>query len=140
MANETNVPQESAIVEVSDETALVKEGKPEETDEVKNETVALIEAIKREAQSEVQKAGDFTREKYLEAVRTAREQIEKMNLFDPERIEEAIKQVQKEVEKDWDALVKEVNTIGDRLSDAAKAAWEALTAPRPDDSSSDSES
>lgn len=40
--------------------------------------------------------------------------------------------MQMEAEKNWESIVKEVATFGDRLADAAKAAWEALTAPRPD--------
>jgi uncharacterized radical SAM superfamily Fe-S cluster-containing enzyme len=115
----------------SQETIVVKViEKPETTGEVKHETVALIEAIKTKAQAEVQKAGNFTRDTYLEAVRNAREQIEKTNVFDPERIEESVKQIQLEVEKDRDNLVKQVKEVGDRIQDAAKAAWEALTAPR----------
>jgi hypothetical protein len=124
----TTEQKENAIIEVN--SNLVKEDKPEQTSEIKHETVALIEAIKTKAQSEAQKAGDFTRETYLESVRKAKEQIETMNLFDSERIEESIKHVQAEVEKDWDGLVKRITEVGDRVSDAAKAAWEALTAPR----------
>ncbi|MGF1482372.1 MAG: hypothetical protein ACFB4I_23335 [Cyanophyceae cyanobacterium] len=134
MTDQPKVPKERAIVEVSDETkTLVENEMPDETEQVKNETMALVEAIRREAQSEAQKAGEFTREKYLEAVRTARTELEQMNLFDPERIEQSIKMMQGEAERDWDALLTEVASLGDRLSDAAKAAWEALTAPRPDD-------
>ncbi|MBR8826740.1 MAG: hypothetical protein DSM107014_02360 [Gomphosphaeria aponina SAG 52.96 = DSM 107014] len=125
MSNEANVPEESAIVEVESEEIVVKE----KTDNVPQETMALIEAIKRKAQSETQKAGEFTREKYLEGVRKARIEIEKLN-FSPEQVETSIKQIQSEVEKDWDGLLKEVKSFGDRLSDAAKAAWDALTAPR----------
>lgn len=133
MANDPNVPKERAIVEISDETkALVETEMPNESEQIKNETMALIEAIRREAQTEAQKAGEFTREKYLEAVRQAREEIEQMNLFDPQRIENSIQMMQVEAERNWDSLVEEVATLGDRLSDAAKAAWEALTAPRED--------
>ena len=131
MTNDPN-PKESAIVEISDETkALVESEMPNETEQIKNETMALVEALRREAQSEVQKAGEYSREKYLEAVRTARVELERMNLFDPERIERSIKMMQDEAERDWDRMITEVANFGDRLADAAKAAWEALTAPRP---------
>ena len=133
MTNDPNL-RDSAIVEVSDETkALVESEMPNETEQVKNETMALVEALRREAQSEVQKAGEYSREKYLEAVRTARAELERMNLFDPERIEQSIQMMQNEAERDWDKLITEVANFGDRLADAAKAAWEALTAPRPND-------
>ncbi|NJO94321.1 MAG: hypothetical protein HC820_08230 [Hydrococcus sp. RM1_1_31] len=131
MTNESNVPKESALVEVSEETkALVEAEMPNESNEVKNETMALIEAIRTKAQSETQKAGEFTREKYLEAIRSVREEVDKMN-FNPERVEDSFRIMQQEVEKDWEAMVKKVAELGDRLSDAAKAAWDALTAPRP---------
>jgi hypothetical protein len=137
MATDPNVPQEGAIVKVSPEIeTLVTQAMPDATNEVKQETMQLIEAIKTKAQSEAQKAGDLTRETYLEAVRNAREQVESLNLFDRDRIEESIKLVQQEVEKDWDALAKQVTSLGDRLNEAAKAAWEVLTKSRSDHSDS----
>jgi hypothetical protein len=130
MTVESNVPKESTIVEVSEETkALVESEMPNETNEIKQETMALIEAIKTKAQSETQKAGEFTREKYLEAIRSVREEVDKMN-FNPDRVSDSIRLMQTEIEKDWEALVKQVTELGDRLNDAAKAAWDALTAPR----------
>lgn len=122
MTNDTNIPKKRAIVEVDPEEIV----EIKKTDAVQEETMALIEAIKRKAQSETQKAGEFTREKYLEGVRKARTEVEKMN-FNPEQVETSIKKIQTEVEKDWEGLVKEVKSFGDRLSDAAKAAWDKLT-------------
>jgi type I site-specific restriction-modification system R (restriction) subunit len=130
--NEQQVPTNRSIVEVSDETkALVEAEMPHESNQVKQETMALIEAIKTKAQSETQKAGEFTREKYLEAIRSARTEIDKMN-FAPERVEHSMELIQEEIEKNWDTLVKQVAELGDRLGDAAHAAWDALTAPRSD--------
>jgi len=133
MTTEPTVPKESALVEYSEDTKdLVNQNMPNESDEVKNETMALIEAIKRRAQSEAKGAGDLTRDTYLTAVRQAREAIEQNKLFDPDRIEDSFKLLQIDAEKNWEAIVKEVASFGDRLADAAKAAWETLTAPRPD--------
>ena len=130
MTVESNIPKESSIVGVSEETkALVEWEMPNETNEIKQETMALIEAIKTKAQSETQKAGEFTREKYIDAIRSAREEVEKLN-FNPDRVSDSIRIMQTEIEKDWEALVKQVAELGDRLNDAAKAAWDALTAPR----------
>lgn len=130
MTVEPNIPKESSLVEVSEETkALVEAEMPNETNEIKQETMALIEAIKTKAQSETQKAGEFTREKYLEAIRSAREEVDKLN-FNPDRVSDSMRLMQTEIEKDWEALVKQVADLGDRLNDAAKAAWDALTAPR----------
>jgi small-conductance mechanosensitive channel len=129
---EYEVPTNRSIVEVSDETkALVETEMPNESNRVKQETMALIEAIKTKAQSETQKAGEFTREKYLEAIRSARTEIDKMN-FEPERVEQSMQLLQDEMEKNWDVLVKQVSDLGDRLGDAAQAAWDALTTPRSD--------
>ena len=130
MTTEPNNSLENTPVEViSDNPSLVQQQAQETPSEIKQETLALIAAIRTKAQSEAQKAGDFARESYLDAVRKAKEEVDKLNLFDPQRIEDALKQVQGEVEKDWDTLAKQVTTLGDRLNEAAKAAWEKLTAP-----------
>ncbi|MBD0361508.1 MAG: hypothetical protein ICV55_01765, partial [Coleofasciculus sp. C3-bin4] len=50
---------------------------------------------------------------------------------DKERIEYSFKLLQMDAEKNWESILKEVSSFGDRLADAAKAAWDALTAPRP---------
>lgn len=133
MANEPNVPKESALTEVSPETqALVKQEMSGESDELQRETMDLIEAIKKKAQSEVQKAGEFTREEYLKAVRTAREEVEKLNLFNKQQLENSVEMMEKDAEKNWDSLVKEVTSLGDRLAEAAQTAWDIITKPRSD--------
>lgn len=125
-----NTPETSAIVPVSAETeAIVESEMANESDEIRRETKALIEAVKKRAQVEVQSAGDFTRDAYLKAVRQAREAIEENKLIDPERIEKSIELVQQEAEKNWQAIVTEAESWGTRLSDAAKAAWNALLPP-----------
>lgn len=139
---ENNVPETSSI-EVSERTnALVDQNLPDAPEAVKNETKELIEAITRKAQSETQKAGEFAKDNYLEAVRNVRTEVEKLN-FDPERIEESIKLVQMDAEKNWESLVKEFESFGNRLNEAAQAAWSILTAPHhstTDDRSDSSQS
>lgn len=135
MSSEPN--ETSAIVEVSPQTNdLVESEMSEESDEVKQETKALIEAIKKRAQSEARgaediakSAGEFTRDAYLKAVRQARGAIEQNKLFNPEEVEKSAQQIQQEAEKNWQALVQEVTGFSDRLSEAAKAAWEKLVPP-----------
>jgi vacuolar-type H+-ATPase subunit E/Vma4 len=103
-------------------------------DEIQRETKALIDAITHRAQAEAYAAGEFTRETYLKVVRQAREAVEQNQLFKPDELEKSIDSIQKEAEKNWNALVTEVNELGDRLSEAAKAAWEKLMqdqAPKP---------
>lgn len=140
MNTESNIPKDSAIVEVDEnEQALVESDLQQQsltttdptTQELQQETMALIEAIRRKAQAESQKVGEFSREQYLEAMRKAREEIESRDLFDPDRIAESIQIMTEEVEKNWEGLVKEITDFGDRLNDAAQAAWEKLTEPRP---------
>ncbi|MBD2461127.1 hypothetical protein H6G89_08735 [Oscillatoria sp. FACHB-1407] len=130
MTSEIDTPETSAIVPVSPETsAMVDSEMADESDEIRRETKALIEAVKKRAQIEVQTAGDFTRDAYLKAVRQAREAIEENQLIDPERIEKSIELIQKEAEKNWQSVVSEVETLGTRLADAAKAAWNTLMHP-----------
>jgi hypothetical protein len=131
--SETDTPKESSLVEVSPETkAMVEEdeGLKDATEQVKNETMALIEAMKTRAQSEIHKARNYTLETYLSSVKKAKTSLEEENLFDPERIENSLKLLQKDAEKNWESILQQAQELGDRLSDAAKAAWEILTAPR----------
>jgi hypothetical protein len=149
MTTEPQVPKESAITTTETEekaipTEVVSDEPSKTPSEIQKETTALIEAIRSKALSEAKEAGELARENYLETVRRIREDIENRKLFDPQRIDEAIKQVQKEVEKDWDGIVKEWNTVikevtsfGDRLNEAAKTAWEILTAPPKDNNDRD---
>ncbi len=141
MTAEPTVPNESAIVEVPAETSIVEVGSetkalvdremPHETDAVRDETIALIEAIKKRAQTEIQSAGDLTRDAYLSAVRQAREAVEQSDkIIDPERIERSVELIQKEAEKNWLVILSEIEAMGTRLSDAARSAWETLTGSR----------
>ena len=123
------IPQSS---QVSSQTSdLVDTEMADESDDLRNETKSLIDALKKRAQVEAQSAGTLTRETYLNAVRRARETIEQNQLIERDRIENAFELIQKEAEKNWQSVLKEATELGDRLADAAKAAWEVLTAPRP---------
>ena len=129
-----NIEENTPVEVMTDNPALAKTDTPLEKDSVTDETQALIQAIQTKAFSEAQKAGDFARESYLEFIRGAREQVESLKVFDPDNIESAMKQLQGEVEKDWTNVTRQCNDFGsqfsdfgDRLSAAAKAAWEVLT-------------
>lgn len=123
------IPQTSDVAPQTND--LVEAEMAGESDDLKSETKALIDALKLRAQAEAQSAGTLTREAYLNAVRRARETIEGNQLIERDRIEYSMYFIQKEAEKNWQSVVKEVSDLGDRLTDAAKAAWEVLTAPRP---------
>jgi uncharacterized protein YjbJ (UPF0337 family) len=126
---------ESAIVPVDNETkALVEREMPEASDEVKQKVVELIEAIKRRAQSEVEAAGNSTREAYLVAVKQAEEAIAKTQETSEkyrDELEKSLKIIEQEAHTNWDKLVQEMTGFGDRLRQAADAAWSVLTAPKP---------
>ena len=124
----------TSAVEISPQTNdLVEIEMADETDEVKNETKALIEAIKRRAQSEIQSAGSLSREAYLKAVRQARETVEQNQLIDRERIEKSVQIIQKQAEKSWSVILEEIESLGSRLTEIAKSAWEAITKHRSND-------
>lgn len=127
-----DVEDTSVMVEIIPQTnEMVESQMSGESDDLKQETKALIEAIRKRAQIEASSAGSLTRETYLTAVRRAREAIEANQLIERDRIEYSWHLLEKEAEKNFESVVKEVAELGNRLSDAAKAAWEVLTAPRP---------
>jgi len=39
-----------------------------------------------------------------------------------------------ELQKNWQSVIDEIHALGDRLSEAAKAAWNVLTQPKSSDS------
>ncbi len=131
--------QSTVVVEISSQTDEIVEAEMAgETDEVKRETKALIEALKRRAQAEAETAGTFTRETYLNAVRKIRETIEggrtldrdQLNLNSSDRLEYLWAVFKDEAEKNWHLMMKDVVDFSVRLQNAAKAAWEAFNAPR----------
>jgi len=123
------IPQSSQVSSQTND--LVEAEMAGESDDLKSETKALIDALKKRAQVEAQNAGTLTREAYLTAVRRAREKIENEQLIERDRIENSFELIKNEAEKNWESVIKEVAEVGDRLAEAAKAAWEKLTAPRP---------
>ncbi|MFP4134951.1 MAG: hypothetical protein ACOC1Z_05870 [Cyanobacteriota bacterium] len=138
-SQQNNTPESSSI-EISERTnSLVNQNMANASESVREETKQLIEAITRKAQSETQKAGEFVQENYLEAVRNARIEIEKLN-FDPERVEESIRLIQKDAEENWESLVKEVEEFGNRVNEAANAAWSILTGSDRNNGSNSSQS
>ena len=125
--NNTPEPQETAIVNISPETnALVEKEMAGESDQLKAETKALVEAIRKRAQSEIENAQTITKDAYLNAVRTATEAVEKNQLLDPKRIEHSVEMIQRDAQENWQKTVDEITALGDRLQEAAKVAWDIL--------------
>ena len=123
------IPQSGQITPQT--SSMVETEMAGESEDLKSATKALIDALKKRAQAEAQSAGTLTREAYLSAVQRARTAVEENQLIERDRIEHSFEMIQQEAEKNWQSVVKEVSEIGDRLTDAAKAAWDVLTAPRP---------
>ncbi|MEH2360358.1 hypothetical protein [Nostoc sp.] len=116
------------IVGISSQTdELVEIEMAGESDEVKRETKALIEALKRRAEAE--SAGTLTRETYLKAVRQARELIEGRKLMERDRLEDSWAVIQDEAERNWHLMMKDVVDFSFRLQKAAIAAWETFNNP-----------
>ncbi|MCC3575260.1 MAG: hypothetical protein JGK30_26050 [Microcoleus sp. PH2017_40_RAT_O_B] len=88
----------------------------------------VVDAIKTRAQAQVQDAGEVSREAYLKAVRQAREAVEQNKLVERDRIDQAVEHIHKETEKNWHVVVGEIESIGARLKETAKSAWNSLTA------------
>ena len=129
MTETNNNPQtqETDLVHVSPETdALVEQEMAGESDRLKEETKALVEAIRKRAQSEIENAQTITQDAYLNAVRSAREAIEQNSLLDPQRIEHSVEMIQKDARENWQKTVDEISALGDRLQEAAQVAWDIL--------------
>jgi hypothetical protein len=124
----TNNIESIEIVEISLQTREIGE-----IDAVKQETTALLEAIKKRAQAEAETAGTITRETYLNAVRQVREAIEKDKLIERHRLEYSWTVIQEELERNWYLLAKDVTDLGQRCQNAAQAAWQAFNAPSDQD-------
>lgn len=119
--------EESNLVHISSETNdLVEQEMAGEDNHLKAETKALVEAIKKRAQSEIENAQTLTQDAYLNAVRSAREAVEQNELLDPKRIEHSVTMIQRDVETNWQKTVDEISSLGDRLQEAAQTAWEIL--------------
>jgi hypothetical protein len=132
MSFDTNNSESIPVVEINPQPTqqTVEAEMVNDTDEIKRETAALIEAIRNRAQSEAQSAGNLTRETYLNTLRRVRQTIEGEQLIERHRLENAFQVVQSEAEKNWEHLLKQLQEFGERLQDAAKAAWDAFNAPR----------
>ena len=119
--------QDSNLVHISSETNdLVEQEMAGENERAIAETKALVEAIKKRAQSEIENAQTLTQDAYLNAVRSAREAVEQNELLDPKRIEHSVNMIQRDVETNWQKTVDEIASLGDRLQEAAQTAWEIL--------------
>jgi hypothetical protein len=129
--NDFEIVESLTVIEISPQTdEIVETEMAGESDEVKRETKALIEALRRRAQSEAEAAGTLTRETYLNAVRKARAAIEGERIIKRDRLEYFWLVFQEEAEKNWHLMMKDFTGFSVRLQNALKAGWEAFNTPR----------
>ena len=136
--NQMGIPEAGAA---ADDEAIVKAGGhndptsppdyPVSAAAIGQETEALVNALRTRALAEANAAGTFAYDTYMNAVRQARTAIEQEKLVKPNEMEAAIAQLQVEAEKNWQTLVNDVTTFGDRLAKAAEAALETFIREAP---------
>jgi len=139
--SDANAPQEPTPAEleaasetsVSPETrSLVEQRLPEESDEIKYHMMALIEAIKRRAETQMNSAEEITRDAYVTAMRQAQDTLQKTSaLFEEQRstLERSIADIEDAATKRWETLVSDLQKVGNRFDRAVNAAWKILTEP-----------
>ncbi len=125
--------RETTTSEVSAETkALVEDNMPQESDEIKYHVMALIEAIKKQSQSQIETAGDMTREVYVSAMRQAQETLKNTGLLlehQRENLDGSISSLEDTAAQKWEEIVSDMQKFGDRFDRAVNTAWQILTEP-----------
>ena len=130
MSNNQQNPdlQESNLLYISSSTNdLVEREMMGEDEQIKAETKALVETIKKRTQLEIENAQVLTKNICLQAIRGVREAIEHNELLNPERIEQSVITMQKDIDTNWQKTVNEISALNDRLQEAAQAAWDILS-------------
>jgi Zn-dependent oligopeptidase len=143
MTSESTDPKTTAIVEVSPDTkALVDEKMTDEPDEIKQHMMALVEAIKKRATTQLESTEEMTRESYVSALQQAKETLNKTEDFFHDRktlLEQSIDEIENTANQRWESLVQEMKEMGDRLDRAVSTAWKILTEPSTEPEQSDSQ-
>ncbi len=146
---ETSTPESSTGTgrdssAVSPETrSMVEQRMPEESDEIKHHMTALIDAIKRRAETQMNSAEDISRDAYVTAMRQAQDTLQKTgDFFEEQRssLEQSIAGIEDTATKNWETLLADVQKVGDRFDRAIHAAWTILTEQEQSDSDSESPS
>ena len=130
---ETKTTQESAIVLVSEETkALVEQKMPNESDEIKQKMGELVELIKKQAESELEAAGEMTREAYIKVIDDAKTTLKKTENFFAEQeksLTQKVQELSNEANQQWESFIADIKKMNNRVDKAIEAAWKTLTEP-----------
>ena len=139
---ETHSPNDPTQEAASSETkALVDQRMAGETDEVRYHMTALIEAIKKQAETQVESTGNIAREAYVEAIRQAQGTLEKTGSFfndQSDALGKTVTEVEDQATDRWENLLADMQKVGNRLDRAVNAAWTALTEPDNEPAAKDS--
>ena len=128
--------QTDTSASVSEETqAIVEKNLPDESDEVKQKFGELIDAIKRQAVSEVESVEDISRETYIQALEKAQHTLKRAQAFlqtQEETLQTNVNQVKDKASHRWENLLADVKSMGNRVDRAINAAWTILTESEKD--------
>lgn len=92
------------------ETETTTSSLEDEVTQVKEATKALVEALKRLAETQIQSVSSLPKEV-------------------SQNIEQTVKDIQTTADKSWQTVIQQIGDIDERVMKAVKAAWEILSAP-----------
>jgi transcription initiation factor IIF auxiliary subunit len=102
--------EQQAVTKSESELLPVSPTTTDELSQVHRATQALVDALKGLAQAKIQSATDLTQEAH-------------------QGIEKSVQVLRDEADQSWHHALDRVEDIDERVTKAAKVAWEALTAP-----------
>ncbi len=124
-------PVEAVVDEISPQTQKMVDDKlPHASDDVKQATMALVDAIKKRAKSQARTTGQWTRAAYIEAAQQAKDllsQRQELSQKYKAQLDNSLEWIEEEANQRWESLSKEAESWGERLSRAADSAWRILS-------------
>ncbi len=121
---------EVEVIQISPQTQnMVDDKLPYATDDVKQATMALVDAIKKRAKTQAKTTGKWTREAYIEAAKQAKDLLSRRQELAQKykaQLDDSLEWIEEEANQRWESLSTEAESWGDRLSRAADSAWRIL--------------
>lgn len=122
---------EAVVSEISPQSRdMVDRNLPNASDDVKQATMALVDAIRKRAKAQAKVTGRWTKETYLEAAQQAKDLLSRREELAQKyrnQLDNALQWIEEEANQRWEPLSAETESWGERLSKAADAAWKILT-------------
>lgn len=132
LPNEPSNPNPTGPAVSAETKALVEQRMANETDEVRHHMMALIEAIKKQAETQIESTGNVARDAYIEAIRQAQTTLEKTGSFFTDQsaaLGKTVTEVEDQATDRWESLLTDMQKVGNRFERVINAAWTALTEP-----------